>query len=85
MDVDVDRGQLVRRRLEDIAGVMDLDELTPVGGRPARGRDRRQLERFTEVRQDLPNRTGLRDEGKEPDVATARRARKKETPPTRGP
>jgi hypothetical protein len=50
---------------------MDLHELAPVGGRPAGGRDRRRFERFAEVGEDLPDRTWLRDEGDEPDVAAA--------------
>jgi hypothetical protein len=47
--VDVDRGQLVGRRLKDIAIVMDLHELTPVGGRAPGRRDGRRLERLAEV------------------------------------
>ena len=35
--VDVDRGQLVMRRLEDVAVVVHLDELAPFGG--GHGRD----------------------------------------------
>jgi hypothetical protein len=54
--VDVDRGELVRRRLEVVAIVMKLHEFAPVGGRPASGRDRRWLERFAEVRQGLNSR-----------------------------
>ena len=37
--VDVDRGQLVGRGLKDVAIVMRLDELAPVGGWPPGGRD----------------------------------------------
>jgi hypothetical protein len=37
--------------LKDVAVVMDLHELAPVGGRPASGRDRRRLERFAKVRE----------------------------------
>ena len=62
------------RRLKDVAVVMRLDELAPVGGRPASGRERRWFERFAEVGEDLPDRSGLRDEGDEPDVAATRRA-----------
>jgi len=36
------------RRLKDVAVVMDLDELFPVGGRPGSWRDRRRFERFAE-------------------------------------
>jgi hypothetical protein len=57
--VDVDRGQFVYLSLEDVAVVMRLDELAPVGGRPASGRDRRRFERFTEAGEDLPDRAGL--------------------------
>jgi hypothetical protein len=42
--VDVDRRQLIWRRLKDVAVVVDLDELAPVGGRAARGRHRRRFE-----------------------------------------
>ena len=38
------------RRLEDVAIVMDLHELAPVGGRAAGRRHRRRLERFTHDR-----------------------------------
>jgi hypothetical protein len=37
--VDVDRGQLVMRRLQDVAVVVHLDELAPFGG--GHGRERR--------------------------------------------
>ncbi len=40
------------RRLKDVAVVMDLHELAPVGGQPASGRDRRRFER-------LPARRGI--------------------------
>jgi hypothetical protein len=46
-----------------------LHELAPVGGRPASRRDRRRFERFAEVREDLPNRPGLGDEGDGPDTS----------------
>jgi len=42
--VDVDCGQVVWRRLKDVAVVVDLNQLAPVGGRPAGGRDRRRFE-----------------------------------------
>ena len=54
--VDVDRGQLVGRRLKDIAIVMDLHELTTVGGRAPGRRDGRRLERLAEVCQGLTSR-----------------------------
>jgi hypothetical protein len=59
--VDVARGQLVGRRLEAVTIVMDLDEIGPVVWRPASGRDRRRLERLTEVCQDIPERSKLGD------------------------
>ena len=62
------------RRLKDVAVVVHLHELAPVGGRPASGRDRRRFERFAEMGENLPDRPRLRDEGDEPDVAAARRA-----------
>ena len=49
--------------------VVDLDELGPVGRRATGGRDGWRFERFAEVREDLPNRPGLRDEGDGPDTS----------------
>jgi len=69
--VDVDHLQLVGRRLEDVAVVVDLDEFAPVGGRAAGGRDGWWLERFAEMREDFPDRPRLRDERHQPDVAAA--------------
>jgi hypothetical protein len=54
--VDVDCAQLVWRRLKDVAIVMDLHELAPVGGRATGRRDRRRLERFAKVREGLISR-----------------------------
>ena len=42
--VDVDRGQLVGRGLKDVAVVMDLHDLAPVGRWAPGGRDGRRLE-----------------------------------------
>ena len=67
--VDVDRGQLVGRRLKDIAVVMRLDKFAPVGGRATSGCNRWWLERFAEMCQDLSDRAGLGDERNQPDVA----------------
>jgi hypothetical protein len=67
--VDVDRGQLVGCRLENVPVVVDLHELAPVSGRPASRRHRRRFERFAEVGEDLPDRARLGDEGDQPDVA----------------
>ena len=69
------------RRLKDVAVVMRLDELAPVGGRPASGRDRRRFERFAEVGENLPDRSGLRDERDQPDVAAARLAQERKLLP----
>jgi hypothetical protein len=49
------------RRLKDVAIVMDLHELAPVGGRATSGRDRWRLERFAKMRKDFPNRPRLAD------------------------
>ncbi len=54
--VDVDHAQLVRRDLKDVAIVMGLHEFAPVGGRAARGRDRRRLEWLAEVCEGLTSR-----------------------------
>jgi len=55
--VDVDRGQLIGRRLEDVAIVVNLDELGPVGGWPASRRDARRLERFATMREGMTLRS----------------------------
>ena len=60
------------RRLKDVAIVMDLHEIGPVGGRTTSGRHRRRFERFGEVREYLPDRPRLRDEGYQPDIAATR-------------
>ena len=72
--VDVDRGQFVGRGLKDVAIVMDLHELAPVGGRATSGRHWWRLERFAKMRKDFPDRPRLRDERDQPDVAAAARA-----------
>jgi hypothetical protein len=72
--VDVDRPQLVRRRLKEVTVVVNLAELAPVGGRPKSGRNRPRFERFAQVVEDLSDRARLRDERDQPDVATTPRA-----------
>jgi hypothetical protein len=57
--VDVDHGQLVGRHLKDCPVVGDLHELSPVGGRTTGGRDGQRLERFAQMREDLPDRPCL--------------------------
>jgi hypothetical protein len=47
--VDIDRGQIVGRRLTDVAVVMRLDELAPLGRRATSRREWWRLERFSEV------------------------------------
>ena len=44
------------RRLKDVAIVMDLHELAPVGGRATSGRHRWRLERFAKMREGLTSR-----------------------------
>jgi len=53
--VDVDRGQLVGRRLNRFAVVVSLDKVGSVGGWASSGCERRRLERSAEVREDLPD------------------------------
>jgi hypothetical protein len=69
---DVDHRQVFGRRLKEVAIVMILDELAPVGRRAASGRAWRRLKRFAQVREDLPDRPRLRDERDQSDVAFAR-------------
>jgi hypothetical protein len=59
--VNVDHGQLIGRRLKDCPVVMDLDELALVGRRASSGRERRRLERFAQVCENLPNRARIAD------------------------
>ena len=66
--MDIDHGQLVYPSLEDVAVVMGLDELAPVGRRAAGGRHWRRLEWFTQVRENLPDRSRLSDKRDEPGV-----------------
>lgn len=69
--VDVDHWLIVWRCLNDITIVMHLDELGLRRGWPAGGRERRRFEGLAEMREDLPDRTRLGDEGDEADVAGA--------------
>jgi len=62
---------------------MDLHELAPVDGRATSGRDKRRLEQFAKMREDLPDRPRLRDERNQTDVATTRWALERKLLPTR--
>ena len=59
--VDIKHGQFVRRGLKDVAIVVGLHELTPVGGRATSGRHRWRLKRFAKMREDFPDRPRLVD------------------------
>jgi hypothetical protein len=54
--MNVDRWKAFGRGLQDVAIVMDLHELTPVGGRSPGRRDGRRLERLAEVCETLTSR-----------------------------
>ena len=82
--VDVDRGQLVWRGLQEVAVVLGLNELVPVGRRAPRGCDWWRLERFAKMREDLPDGPRLRDERDQPDVAAARWALERKLLPNPG-
>jgi len=60
--VDVAVGQLVGRRLKDCPVVVELHELDPIGVRYTGRRDGQRFERFTKVREDLPDRARIGDE-----------------------
>ena len=75
--MDIDVGQLVYPSLKDCPVVVDLHELSPVGRRATGGRDWRRLERFAQMREDLPDRPRIGNERDESDVATTPRARKR--------
>ena len=62
------------RRLKDCPVVMDLHELSLVNRRATGGRDRRRLERFAKMRENLPDRPRIGNERDESDVATTTRA-----------
>ena len=76
-------GRKVYPSLEDVALVVDLDELAPVGGRATSRGDGRTFERFAKMGQDLLNRPWLRDERDQPNVATTRWTLKRKLLPTR--
>ena len=46
--VDVDHGELVGGRLDDVTIVVRLDEIGPVDRRPAGGRERGRFEGFAD-------------------------------------
>ena len=52
-------GRKVYPSLKDVAVVLGLNELVPVGGRAPRGCDWWRLERFAKMREDLPDRPRL--------------------------
>ncbi len=60
--VDVDHGKVFGRGLKDVAVVMGLHELAPVGRWATSGCDRWRLERSAKMGQDLPDRPWFRDE-----------------------
>ena len=62
--------------MKDVAVVMGLHELAPVGRRAASGRTRRRLERLAKMYENLPDVPWIGDEGDEPDVAAAVQAQK---------
>jgi hypothetical protein len=72
--MDIDVGQLVYPSLKDCPDVVDLHELSPVGRRATGGRDWRRLERFAQMREDLPDRPRIGNERDESDVTTTPRA-----------
>ena len=62
------------RRPEDVALVVDLDELAPVGRWAPGRRDGGRLQRLAEVCENLVDGPRFGDERDEPDVATTPRA-----------
>jgi hypothetical protein len=63
---------------------VDLDEFSPVGGRATGERDWRRLERFAQMREDLPDRRWFGDECDQPDIAAAPRALERKLFPNPG-
>ena len=63
-------GRKVYPSLKDVAVVMDLHELAPVGRRATGRRDGRRFEGLAKMGQDIPNRPWLGDERDQPNVAT---------------
>jgi hypothetical protein len=57
---------------------MVLHEFGPAGRRASGRRERRRFEGLAEIREDLPDRGRVGDEGDESDVAAAGRARERE-------
>ena len=67
--MNIDHGKVLGRGLKDVAVVMDLLELVPVGGRATSGRDGRRFERFAQVGEDrrtAEDATGLPDRCRRP-------------------
>ena len=63
--------------MKDIAGVVGLHELAPVGRRPASGRDWRRFERLAKMWENLTDWPRLSDECDQPDVAATVWSRKR--------
>ena len=74
---DIDHRQVVRRRVDRVTVVMELNELVPTGRRPSCRRERWWLGGLAEIREDLPDRRRVGDEGDEANVATAGGARER--------
>ena len=55
----------------DVAVVMSLVKIAPVGGRASGGRERWRFEWLAEMRDNLADRRRFGDEGDEPDVSAA--------------
>ena len=64
--------------MDRVAVVMGLHEFGPGGRRPSGRRKRWRFEGLAEIREDLPDRRRVGDEGDKPDVAAAGRARQRE-------
>jgi hypothetical protein len=75
---DVDHRQVVGCRLDRVAVVMHLHELGLTGRRASLRRERWRLERLAKMREDLPDRRRVDDEGAEADVAATSGARERE-------
>jgi hypothetical protein len=77
-------GSSSNRRLEECRVVVGLHDLAPVGRWAPGGCERRRLERFAQMREDLPDRPWFRDERDQPDVTPAVRALKRKLLPHPG-
>jgi hypothetical protein len=81
--MNVDHGQVVGRGLMKTAVILSLHQVIPVPGWPAGWLHDRRIERFTQMRQNFPNRPRIGDEADQLDIATTLGTRQRNPSPKR--